>query len=230
MEIGDRFGRLVFIEDLGTKKYAGSMRRFGIFKCDCGNEKEIICGSVSRGLTTSCGCYQRDIAKEVNTLHGLTNHPLRRVWSHMHDRCYNQNDARYSTYGARGVVICDEWRDNFLVFYNWAINNGWKTGLQIDRIDNDGNYEPSNCQFITRKENCAIGKRSIQSNNTSGYVGVIIEHGKCSSNIVVNKNRIRIGRFADIEDAVEARIAKEIELFGEQKTNFHYDRNNFKKD
>lgn len=230
IKIGDKVERLTFKEDLGVVKVGSKNVRRGVFACDCGTIKEISVTDVVNGNTKSCGCYSVDNARERMTTHGLTNHPVRHVWSSMIARCYNKNDQRYNTYGLRGIFVCDEWRNDFLEFYNWAIENGWRKGLQIDRIDNEDGYHPLNCQFITIKENCAIGKRGMQSNNTSGYVGVRREHGKWTANIVINGDKIRIGRFANIEEAVEARIVKEIELFGEQKMNFHYDRNNFKKD
>lgn len=81
--------------------------------------------------------------------HGLTGHPLYSVWNGMKRRCTNNKDQAYYNYGGRGISVCDEWH-GFLPFYNWAINNGWEKGLTIDRKENDGNYEPDNCRFVTR--------------------------------------------------------------------------------
>ena len=81
------------------------------------------------------------------------NKTLYRKYRHMKDRCYNPNDSHYKTYGGRGIKICDEWLNNYMAFENWALNNGYQEGLTIDRINNDGNYEPSNCRFITFSEN-----------------------------------------------------------------------------
>lgn len=87
----------------------------------------------------------------MNKIHGLHNHPLRFCWSAMKQRCYNQKNKQYKDYGGRGISICDIWINDFISFYKWAIKNGWEKGLTIDRIDNDGNYEPNNCRFITRE-------------------------------------------------------------------------------
>lgn len=97
---------------------------------------------------------------EKNTTHGLSKHPLMSVWCGIKARCLYPSQESYKNYGERGIKICDEWLI-FKNFYDWAINNGWKKGLQIDRIDNDGNYEPSNCKFVSRKTNIDNRRVSI---------------------------------------------------------------------
>ena len=88
-----------------------------------------------------------------NKTHGLSGHPIYRVWSTIKTRCYNNNYAQFRYYGGRGINICDEWFDTPKEFIKWAKNNGWQKGLSIDRINNDGNYEPSNCRFVTNYVN-----------------------------------------------------------------------------
>ena len=100
--------------------------------------------------------------------HGLSNHPLCQVWYNKIRYCENPNDEDYENYGKRGITICDEWRNSIIAFYNWCIKNGWKKGLQIDRIDNDGNYCPENCRFVTAFDNMH-NQGDMQRNNTSGY-------------------------------------------------------------
>jgi hypothetical protein len=85
--------------------------------------------------------------------HGYSYHPLYNVFTSMRTRCYYKGHNRYVNYGGRGIYICEEWRHNPAAFIDWAIENGWKKGLQIDRIDNDGPYHPDNCRFVTSKEN-----------------------------------------------------------------------------
>jgi hypothetical protein len=85
--------------------------------------------------------------------------PLYRAWGNMRNRCYNEKHRFYSHYGARGIKVCDEWNGSFKSFYEWAIDNGYQKGLSIDRIDNDGNYEPSNCRWATTQEQ-NINKRT----------------------------------------------------------------------
>ena len=92
--------------------------------------------------------------------HGLRAHPLCSVWSDMKTRCYNSNQKSYKHYGGRGIIVCEEWTGDFKCFYDWAIKNGYKKGLQIDRINNDGNYEPDNCRFVTTAENCRNSRQT----------------------------------------------------------------------
>ena len=218
MKVFDGVSKLTLIKDLGLRIYGtqGKMRRLGLYLCDCGNEKDIVMSDVNRGHTRSCGCLHL----EKKPKHGLRHTSIYKVWCGINTRCYNKNVEQYKDYGGRGILICDEWK-NPLVFCNWAIENGYKKGLEIDRINNDGNYEPSNCQFITHKENCATGKKRKPRNNTSGFVGVHLnsEYNKWVAQISIGEKRVYIGWFLTINEAVEARIKKEIELFGEQKTN-----------
>ena len=85
--------------------------------------------------------------------HGLTKHPLYKVWQDMKTRCYNNNNVNYKNYGGRGIIVCEEWLNDPKAFYDFALSHGWSKDLTIDRIDNNGNYEPNNCHFITRAEN-----------------------------------------------------------------------------
>ena len=160
---GEKFNKWEVIEfshvDYGKK----NRRTYWKAQCECGTIKIIRADSLK--TTISCGCHKQKVdsekAKELRELNlkyddkkALSRHPLYHKWNGMKKRCYKPSDAHYNNYGARGITICEEWRESFLNFYNWGINNGYKQGLEIDRINNDGNYEPSNCRFISRKENC----------------------------------------------------------------------------
>lgn len=147
--IGQKFGRLTVIEECKER----DKHRHILFKCvcDCGNYVNVLGTELRNGRTKSCGCLQKEKAKEANTKHGKRNTRLYRIYYAMINRCYRINNANYINYGGRGIVVCDEWKHNFEAFYNWAINN-YKEGLTIDRIDHDGNYEPDNCKWITYKE------------------------------------------------------------------------------
>ena len=148
-EIGYKFPgtRLTVIENLPPKNQHSQVRCI----CDCGNEWV---GPISKPVTDtkSCGCLKKEKASQMHKKHGLRNHPLFRVWYGMKRRCYDKNEKEYHNYGGRGISVCDEWRNDFLTFYNWATENGYSADLTIDRIDVDGNYEASNCRWATQKE------------------------------------------------------------------------------
>jgi len=144
---GRTFGRLTVIRKAGKTK-CGNYKWECI--CSCGNTIVTKSGSLVRGDTNSCGCLHMENLKIALTTHGLSGHPLTAVWSSMKARCHNHHDKNY---GGRGIFVCKEWEDSFETFYSFAMSNGWRQGLDIDRIDTNGNYEPDNCRFVTRMEN-----------------------------------------------------------------------------
>lgn len=128
-------------------------------------------------------------------MHGYSNHPLYRVWQDMKERCYNKNDTSYENYGERNITICNEWKNGFKAFIEWALPL-WKKGLLIDRINNNGNYKPSNCRFVTCKES-NFNKKLLQKNNTSEYRGVTYrkEVKRWQAQIMVNGKSKYLGLF-----------------------------------
>ena len=140
-----QFGRLTALYRLHN--YPNN-RTYWLCACECGNLKEAEISNLLKGHIRSCGCLR----KELNTIHGKHDTRLYYIYNSMKDRCYNQNNNSYVHYGGRGIKICDEWLHDFDVFYNWAINNGYNDTLTIDRIDVNGNYEPSNCKWSNRKQ------------------------------------------------------------------------------
>ena len=144
---GQRFDRLTVIERCIDANLHGTVWKC---KCDCGNVVDVFAGNLTRGHTKSCGCLRIETTIESHTTHNLVNHPLYIVWGSMKKRCTNPNCDAYHNYGGRGITICNEWLDNFKAFYDWAISNGYTSGLTLDRIDNDGNYEPSNCRWVDK--------------------------------------------------------------------------------
>lgn len=151
--IGQRFGRLVVIENSGTKRSkSGHTYRMWKCKCDCGNCKELSTANLTSGNTRSCGCLKADRNYYINTTHGKSKTKLYSVWGSIKDRCYRKCCKGYKDYGARGIRMCESWKNDFQKFHNWAMENGYRTGLTIERKDVDGNYCPENCIWIPKSE------------------------------------------------------------------------------
>lgn len=119
-------------------------------RCDCGNVVTVHGTSLKSGTSTQCSQCRATHARPRK--HGLTHHPLYRVWSRIKNCTTNPNHPDFKWYGAKGVKVCEQWHRDFAVFYDWAINSGYRQGLTIDRINVDGNYEPSNCRWVTIQE------------------------------------------------------------------------------
>ena len=109
--------------------------------------------------------------------HGLRNTRLYRIWANIKTRCYNENDPHFERWGKRGIKMCDEWRNDFKVFYDWSMSHGYSDELTIDRIDNDGNYEPKNCRWTTIKEQNK-NKRNVKYITYAGKTQTIPEWTK----------------------------------------------------
>lgn len=153
-KIGDKFNRLTILGFTEPRSYGTqNLRRFAICKCECGNITEVVPSKLKTGHTRSCGCLHKEIFSGNVTTHGLSDHPLYYVWRSMISRCHNEKDDNYKNYGKRGIKVCPSWRENFEVFYTWAIDKDWKKGYHIDRKDRNGNYSPKNCKPIPARKN-----------------------------------------------------------------------------
>lgn len=141
---GERYGRLVAIKRVSSRKQS----TFWLFKCDCGAQKEISLTSVRRGHSKSCGCLNID-SLQGRAVHGMRKLSSYTVWQSMKERCYNKNYKSYMHYGGRGISVCDRWRNSFVNFFEDMGDR--PNDKSLDRIDNDGNYEPSNCRWTSKK-------------------------------------------------------------------------------
>lgn len=153
---GRVFYRLTVLGRSGTNNNGSAT---WLCQCSC-KDKTIITtpttNKLNSGHTRSCGCLQREALIKRNYKHGYSIrngvHPLYDIWSNIIERCYGINNPAYKDYGERGITVCDEWRNYPATFIEWALVNGWDKDLVIDKINNDGNYEPGNCRFITDLE------------------------------------------------------------------------------
>lgn len=180
---------ITLIKDLGliyAKETSKQKRRYGLFKCHCGNEFKSIAYNINSGSTKSCGCSIEN--------RGIKENRLYKVWKGMKDRCYNKNLSYYKNYGGRGIKICDRWLNisNFIE----DMQPTFEEGLTLDRKDNNGNYEPSNCRWETRIVQ-ARNTRILKSNNKSGYRGVSFNSArkKWICFIRINKKLKYLGSF-----------------------------------
>ena len=149
--IGQRFGRLLVTDYMPG---AGKISRTLVCKCDCGNTTIVNPGDLKDGKTKSCGCLRAEKMRESATTHSMVGTSEYTAWGNMKRRCYNEKGKRYKDYGGRGITICASWLDQEYGFLNFFRDMGKKPSSKhsIDRIDNDGNYEPSNCRWSTMKD------------------------------------------------------------------------------
>lgn len=160
---GQKFERLTVIREVGR---TGQKQKLWLCQCECGNFYTTTTAKLNGGIVKSCGCLRKDILIKRNFKHGKANTRLFRIWKNIKLRCTNKNYKAFKYYGARGISICEEWRD-FQSFYNWAMAHGYEENLTIDRIDNDGDYSPENCRWVTNK----IQQRNKRTNRILIYNG-----------------------------------------------------------
>lgn len=148
---GERFGRLVALGPIGKKR---SRNVVWLCRCDCGNTKEIPSSNLRNGVTRSCGCLMKESVKRRFSTHGMSTHPLWGTWWQMIQRCTNSRVSHYANYGGRGISVCAEWQHDFQTFLHGVsqLPHYGEEGYTLDRIDNDGNYEPGNVQWATNTE------------------------------------------------------------------------------
>lgn len=175
--IGKKFGRLEIIRYAGIKVYGKARCRMWLCRCECGNEINVVTSRLTSGNTRSCGCLlnEYNASKKPDPEEKRMRRRIQNVWQKIKERCYNPNCNNYRAYGARGIKMCDEWFYNSKAFTEWCLTNGYQKGLEIDRINNDGNYEPSNCQFITKQENI------LKEVRRTTIAGIALRHTEISN-------------------------------------------------
>ncbi|MDV3051840.1 hypothetical protein NLV77_000775 [Staphylococcus ureilyticus] len=173
-------------------------------KCDCGNTSIVSLGSLKNGRIKSCGCLnsevQSEFMKKYNNKHGKSNTPEYKVWKGMKERCSNVNSKSYKNYGGRGIKVCERWKNSFDNFISDMGERPTKKH-QIDRIDNDKNYSPENCKWVTRSENTLNKRHGI---GKSGFRNIILD-GKSYYAMVKRQGKIRTSHYTNLETALSRR-------------------------
>ncbi len=184
---GQKFNRLTFVKFIEVK----NKTTYWEVKCDCGFIKTISSSGVVSGKIISCGCYRNQILRSPKT-HGGSHDTLYGLWRGIIQRCTDKNCKIYKHYGGRGISICNEWKNDYLVFKNWAIQNGYSKELSIERIENNGNYEPGNCRWATDKEQSRNRRNNVRI-TIDGVTKILkdwcIEYGVNSNSVSTRINR-----------------------------------------
>lgn len=216
---GLRFGKLIVIEEAeGRYQPNGKHLRRWVCKCDCGNIKIIDQDKLTRKnyQTVSCGCFARAIraetAKRVFTTHGHRDERLYSVWCAMRRRCEKEYDPEYSSYGGRGISVCEEWHD-YETFREWALSVGYDKSAKrgectLDRIDPNGNYEPSNCRWanmIVQANNTTATKRYAWSGKKYTLAEIISISGTNLTKTCLCK---RLGKGMTVDEALSLPLQK----------------------
>jgi len=199
--VGNKYNRLTVVAEL-DQRHKGNLKRC-VCICECGNFCSAQDWMVRIGRTKSCGCLVKE-AKQ-NVTHGLRKHPLYKIWTSMKNRCTNPVSDSFPDYGGRGISVCQVWMEDFKSFYEWSIKDGWKKGLEIDRIDVNGNYSPDNCRYVNTMIN-ALNRRPKGSQESLGVV--YYEHltvRKYKLKIRIQDKPLHFGYFYTKEEAIMAR-------------------------
>ena len=224
---GEVYQNIEVLEKTNKRKDKG----YVIYKCKCKK-----CGRIfenyleeyrkryKKGIfTMTCGCYDRHHNNFYKN--GLSKTRIRFIYNNMKDRCYNKNSAGYKHYGKRGIKICKEWLEDFINFYNWAINNGYKESLSIDRIDVNGNYEPTNCKWSTFQEQIMNRTNTVKI-EYNGINKPLTEWAR-EYKIPITTLRSRIDRGWNIERALKEKVHKN---FKGKHSIKHYKYNNIEEE
>ena len=196
---GEQFGRLTVIEYAGKNKHGQPMWRC---RCDCGKEITVRADGLTTGHTKSCGCYKSDI----HATHRMKNTRLYDIWRGMKKRVGLKTLHNYEEYGGRGITACQEWLDSFEVFRDWAMENGYRDDLSLDRIDNDGPYSPENCRWATQKEQ----NNNKRNNHVVTYEGKEMTVTQLAEITGIERHTLyrRLNSGWDVEKAVSTPVQK----------------------
>lgn len=202
VKAGDVFGRLTLTGNTYIKQFKDSNRTLYEARCECGDVRGYQLKYLIRGDTKSCGCYRNDMISQAVTTHNISKHPLYQAYQDIKRRCYDKRCKSYPDYGGRGIYMCSLWLNDIMAFYNWGLENGWEPGLEIDRRNNDGIYEPDNCRFVTREEGNKNTRRNIMllAFGEKKCAADWLRDDRCK--IKGNTLKLRLSTGWDIEEAI----------------------------
>jgi|688.fasta_scaffold540352_3 hypothetical protein len=206
---GFHFGKLKVLNFHSMNKYG---RANFLCECDCGTIKVIQSMCLLRKYTISCGCHGKNILGLSRKTHGLSKSPEYKIFCKMKERCYNKNASYYNNYGGRGIVICDEWINSFITFYN-DMGPIPSKNHSIDRINNDGPYSKENCRWATYQQQSSNNRANLK--RKSKYLGVRNYYkNRYQASIVFNKIKYHLGTFSNEIEAAIAYNKKSLEFYG----------------
>ena len=218
---GQTFGRWLVLgqaEDYIDKN--GNHYAMWHCQCSCENktEKDVDQRNLKSGASQSCGCLHREMMSENFSTHKMTDNRLYYIWKGMKARCYIESHNHYETYGAKGIIVCDEWKNDFQTFYDWAIQNGYdedalRNECTLERKDVNGNYSPENCCWANATVQCI--NQNLRKDNKTGVKGVNWDkkRNKWQAQLQINKKKVLNEHFDNFDDAVKARREAELKYF-----------------
>lgn len=213
--IGTRYGDLVVIGEASSRKSpSGSVKRYFLCRCDCGVELEVRFNNLQRGKTRSCGCYVPPVTQFAANYHGMQGTPEHGIWRGMKKRCYSPSEKGYRNYGGRGIKVCDRWRSSFKAFYE-DMGPRPSKDHSIDRIDGNGDYEPGNCRWSTRKEQ----NRNRRDNRIGTFQGKTMCLKDWADQYHMRKGTLydRLDRGMSLEEALTTPVRKWVPQEGKSR-------------
>ena len=215
--VGKKFGRLTVIERVENLNKRARYRCI----CDCGNEKIALAQNLLNSHVRSCGCFSAErrlqITKDNNLkrgreIHGDSKTRLYQIWEGIKVRCFKKENHAYHNYGGRGISMCEDWKNSYLSFKKWSLENGYSENLTIDRIDVNKDYCPENCRWVSWSVQ-SVNKRTL-CRNSSGRTGVSWNKAQKKYVAYISRDGVRhhLGTFEKIEDAIAAREKAEKEF------------------
>lgn len=197
-------------------------------RCSCKNatEKDVLQKNLKNGKSQSCGCLHKEMMSEKFSIHKMTGSRLYHIWNGMKARCYIKSHNRYEHYGAKGIIVCDEWKNDFQAFYDWAIQSGYdenalRNECTLERKDVNGNYSPENCCWANATIQCI--NQNLRKDNITGIRGVNWDKqsNRWQAQLQINKEKVLNEYFDHFDDAVKARLEAEVKYYGEFASQQH---------